>query len=137
MKQFTLVVLLIAIVGTLQAQLVNKELLSAKSWEVKAKSQGDSPMISEVYQFQQDGTYVFIAGETKVTGKWSWSKDDEILLELKEIVAKGQISKFDTPSKYYIRVLELTSTKLRTLERHEKDAWDSGFAEERRYTQLI
>jgi hypothetical protein len=111
------------------------ELLTSLNWVVdKGSVDGDMPKETEKYKFMNDGTYLVEAGEVKVNGKWSWTKDGEIFLQTEGITINGQLNKFDKSSNSYLRIVELTDKTLKTLERAEGDSWDSGFVKEKKYS---
>lgn len=111
------------------------DLLTSTKWTVEQKQLLNGEMLTtlENYSFQKDGKYIFESGEAKVTGQWKWTGMDEIYLELKSITLKGVQQDFDNKQNYFIRILEVSEDKLRTLERFNGDSWDSGFAKEKTY----
>jgi hypothetical protein len=108
-------------------------LLTSSTWTIKKT---DS-RAAEQYRFLSDGKYFIETNETVINGKWKWINKDEIFLEAEGLTIKGQANKLDAPLRSYIRILELSDKGLKTLERFESDAWDSGFAREQNYTAQI
>jgi hypothetical protein len=108
-------------------------LLTSITWSIK---KADS-RASEQYRFLSDGKYFIETNETVINGKWKWINKDEIFIEEEGLTIKGQANKLDAPLKSYIKILELSDKGLKTLERFERDAWDSGFAREQNYTAQI
>lgn len=111
------------------------DLLTSSTWTIeKGSVDGEMPQLTETYKFLTDGTYLLEAGEVKVNGKWKWTTNREIYLQTEGLTANEQTDKFESSSNSYIKIIELTDKTLRTLERHETDTWESGFAKERSYT---
>ena len=112
-----------------------EELLTSIHWMVESSSVPNEgkPVRKEACQFFSDGTYTFRTDVVGVNGKWSWASKDEIYLEETEIVIDGQANKLDPSSNYYLRVIEISDKVFRTIERHEGNSWDSGFAKEIKY----
>ncbi|MDH5476291.1 MAG: hypothetical protein OEX22_11410 [Cyclobacteriaceae bacterium] len=113
-----------------------EELLSSITWTIMQESMSNSetPNRKATYNFRNDGTYLLKAGDIEINGKWSWVKNDEIFLEVKELTFNDEETQFDAKSiNYYIRVIELSEKVFKTLERHEGDDWDSGFVKEVNY----
>jgi hypothetical protein len=111
------------------------ELLTSIHWTIEPSSpaNAEKPNQKVTYRFFNDGTYTLRTEEVGVNGKWSWASEDEIYLEETAIVINGQANKFDASIKHYIRVIEISDKIFRTVERHEGDSWDSGFAKEINY----
>jgi hypothetical protein len=105
-------------------------LLTSIAWTIK---KADS-RAAEQYRFMSDGKYFIETNETVINGKWKWINEDQICLEAEGLTIKGQANKFDAPLRSYLKILELSDKGLKTLERFESDAWDSGFAREQNYT---
>lgn len=111
------------------------DLLTSLKWTVeKGTIDGDMPKSTETHKFLTDGAYLLESGEIKVNGKWSWTNEGDIYLQIEGLTLNGQVNKFDSNSNSYIKIVELTDKTLRTLERSEGDTWDSGFAKKKRYT---
>ncbi|MEO7988197.1 MAG: hypothetical protein ABI663_01570 [Chryseolinea sp.] len=108
------------------------ELLTSIRWTVDSQSKETLDM-KEACRFSKDGTFTLEAHDTRVIGKWSWISSNEIYLEEQEIVISGKAYKFDSAINYYIRVIEISDKVFRTIERHEGNSWDSGFAKEIKY----
>jgi hypothetical protein len=109
------------------------ELLISIQWTVESPLNKEMSDKKETYQFFKDGTYALYAHDTRINGKWSWTSSNEIYLEEQEIVVSGKAYKFDSSNNRYLRVIELSDKTFRTIERHEGDSWDSGFAKEIKY----
>jgi hypothetical protein len=110
--------------------------IAAHAWISEPNSNNaETSKVPEIYSFAEDGKYTMKAGDITVVGKWKWTKKDEIFLQINGIANHDKVNSFDVKQNYYIRITELTDNTLRTLERHEKDSWESGFAEEKKYNQ--
>jgi hypothetical protein len=113
----------------------NNELLTLAHWKAEQKPllNGEVSKFSENHNFYKDGTYALMANEIKIEGKWNWTNENEIYLRINSINIKGAKENLNKPYGYYIRIMEVSDNKLKTLERFEGDAWDSGFAKEKIY----
>jgi len=135
-----LIILSLATIScNLDFQQQSKDLLTSITWTIE-----ESPLINgEIsktpeshYTFHKNGNYTLDVGETIIKGQWKWTRRNEIYLELKSINAKGIQGDFDGKQNYYIRILEVSESNLKTLQRFETDTWDSGFAKERNYRPI-
>ena len=110
------------------------ELLTSIRWTVEPESLlNETSDAKDVCRFSKDGTYTLDVHDTRILGNWSWTSNNEIYLEEKEIVISGKAYRFDSSSNYYIRVIEISDKVFRTIQRPEGDSWDSGFAKEIKY----
>lgn len=96
----------------------------------------DYPKLFEKYQFLADGTCLLTAGETEIYGKWAWAKDDEIYISHEGTVLDGQKIKGDRSYALNMRIVELTESTFRTLEKGEADNWGSGLNIKGNYTAI-
>lgn len=113
-----------------------EELLTSINWTIEQGTLPKGEVLNHKtsYTFSNDGRYLLKADQIEVNGKWSWVGDDEILLEIKGLNFNDEATQFDAKSnKYYIRVIELSDKVFKTLERHERDDWDSEFVKEINY----
>lgn len=96
---------------------------------------GKMPRVTEYHTFNADGSYTLESGEIKINGQWKWVDESEIYLQINSIAVANRQDNFDsTKSSYHLRILEVSENKLKTLEKFETDAWNSGFAKERTYS---
>lgn len=132
MKRTTLLILILVFAFSCNpnSNEEKEELLSSITWAIEPDEKGNI----STFQFRSDGIYIMSATEIEVNGIWSWVADDELYLELKGLTFNGEATKFDhKTNNYYIRIIELNETVFKTIERHESDDWDSGFAKEITY----
>lgn len=134
MKTLPVIVIALVLTSCTGSSSDKNRLLTAVTWTLdKASMDSTKLRVEERYNFYDDGVYSLEAGETKVTGTWKWIDDDEIFLATEGLTINGNENKFDAPSNSYIKIVELSEKNLKTLERHEGDAWESGFAKEQHY----
>lgn len=74
----------------------------------------------------------------KFSGQWLWTDENEIFVMTDEVKIDTVSYQFSEgigsqPQGYYIRITQLNNKELKTLERHQRDTWNSGFAKERLY----
>jgi hypothetical protein len=134
----TIIILLaftLTFVSCSQKKSDTNELLTSSSWVIDPAitESGTASNKSEIIKFMKDGTYSLEAGGLKVNGKWSWKSENEIYLIIDGLTSDNGAAKFDKTSNYNIRVLEISNTTLRILEKGENDSWDSGVAKEKKY----
>ncbi|WKK82509.1 hypothetical protein [Marivirga arenosa] len=118
-------------------QQAKTDLLTSTNWleETKTVKDGESKW-QEYHSFHKDGQYSLKANEMTVTGEWNWTDDNEIYLQFKNIEIEGSENNLEDQQNYYIKILEVSENKLKTLERFEGDDWDSGFAKERNFKAI-
>jgi len=138
MRLLLTVVSILALVSCGRNSLSDKnDLLTNSIWTIERNVNNEKTF--DAYRFKNDGTYLATyklskSEEIKVNGKWNWTKDGEIYLQTEGVTVKGEANDLDKKIISHIKIVELTGKNLRTLERHEDDAWDSGFAKEINYT---
>lgn len=116
-----------------------EEMLTSVNWTMEQDLLPSGEVLNHktIYNFKSDGTYLLVAGEIEVNGKWTWISGDEILLEIKGLTFNDEETQFDAKSNnYYIRVIELSEKVFKTLERHERDDWNSEFVKEVNYIPM-
>ena len=133
-KVFPIVSIFFLLACTESSREEKTELISSTTWTTEQVPDDVKSEFQSTFEFRSDGTYLLNAGEIEVNGKWSWVADDELYLELKGLTFNGEATKFDhKTNNYYIRIIELNETVFKTIERHESDDWNSGFAKEITY----
>lgn len=127
-----------------EIQSVNNDLLTLSSWTAEPNFllNGEKSKLIENHIFHKDGTYAQEFGERagkvvmKTKGKWSWTENNEIYLQINSITIKETNHTLEKPLGYYLQILEVSEDMLKTLERSEGDDWDSGFAKEKVYNRI-
>ncbi|MCZ8214740.1 MAG: hypothetical protein O9262_00800 [Cyclobacteriaceae bacterium] len=122
----------------------NSELLTSSPWTAERKPllDGKMPEISESHIFHKDGTYIQEFGgkngEIIMTskGKWNWTEENEIYYQINSVSVKDTDHTLEKPIGYYLQIEEVSAATLKTLERFEGDAWDSGFVKAKIYNRI-
>lgn len=116
----------------------SNELLTSAHWTIEQKPllNGETPKFTEKYIFHKDGSYTLESGYITIGGQWKWTDQQEIYLQIKTLNIKGENMALNQKQNSYIRILEVNENTLKTLERYEGDAWDSGFAKEITYSRI-
>jgi hypothetical protein len=119
------------------------DLLTFSHWTAEQRPllNGEMSKFVENHIFHKDGTYTqefedrtgkFVM---KTKGTWNWTENNEIYLQINSINIKDADHSLEKPLGYYLQILEVSENTLKTIERFEGDAWDSGFAKERTYNR--
>lgn len=113
---------------------ISSELLTSYAWI----EQGADGKYVVKHLFNKNGQYSATAGGDCFYGQWLWSGENEVYVAVEGIKSEKYSQEFNhgIGSSFqadYIRILEISDKEMRTLERIEGDAWDSGFAREGTY----
>lgn len=130
----TIALLILTLLSSGHSTIQETEVLTSKKW----LEYGDNLNNKVIHVFRKNGEYITKSGDISFTGRWYWTDNNEIFTLINEFKNDTVSYQFSeglgslSPGSY-IRITQLNDKELKTLERHEGDSWDSGFAKERTY----
>jgi len=118
----------------------SNDLLTSTKWTTDYLKSHTFPLpeYPENHTFHKNGDYTFegAGGGLVVIGQWKWIGKDEIYVQWKSITVNDVGDNFDEKQSFYMRILEISKTELRTLVRDETDTWESGHATDVNYKSV-
>lgn len=112
------------------------KLLTSTNWKMEneqlKKGETSAPLVS--YTYHKNGNYTWVVDKNmKITGRWKKTGRNEIYVELKSVILNNNPTDLSGNQGFYVEVLEISASHLKTIERFKVDTPNFDVIKERSY----